>query len=186
VGHAHEFTHAFSALRDEYMENNNDAPSNWSGTSNVVGSNQCGELPWQHLLMGGSINPDVDGLVGAFGDPARGFHSELLCQMNGTHDNGEYFGDEGGGDCAPDDCTLRSEGRLCNFCREITAFRIFHRGGVLDPETGFDAWVSDYRSAFYERFEFQVPGVHFDGLLPQSNDRNNPEDGTQIFQACVP
>jgi hypothetical protein len=172
VGHAHEFTHAFSSLRDEYLEDDNSAPSSWSGTSNVVGSASCSELPWQHLLAGGTINASSDQLVGAFGRPQHGYHSELLCLLNGTHDNAAYYGGSG---------LLRVEDRMCNFCREVTAFRVYQRGGVLGSgDAGFTAWVADYRSAFYSRFPFAVPAV-----VPQTNDPRNPGQGTPIYEACT-
>ncbi len=173
VGHAHEFTHAFSLLRDEYLENNNNAPGSWSGTSNVIGSNQCAELPWQHLIFGGSHNPGVDQLVGAFGVPAIGFHSEFLCLLNGTHDNAQYYGGNG---------LLRVEDRMCNFCRETSAFRIFERTRVLaDDRTSHDAWVSSYRTPFYDRFGFQSPAI-----IPQTNNVSNPASGSPVFEPCVP
>jgi hypothetical protein len=187
VGHAHEFTHAFSRLGDEYLENDNSAPSSWSETSNVVDTNVCSELPWAHLLVGSAINPGTRDLVGAFGTAAIGYHPELLCLMNGTHDNGEYYGDSSGSGCTQTDCRLRVEDRMCNFCRESTALRIHQRAGILDvDDVGVNAWIGGYRMAFYDTYEFQVPGVHFDGLLPQSNDVENPGNGVQVFEDCVP
>lgn len=186
MGHAHEFTHAFSGLRDEYLENDNSAPTNWDDTSNVVGTNVCAELPWAHLLADGGINPGTDGFVGAFGTPSIGYHSELLCLLNGTHDNGEYYASDGSS-CQASSCTLRVEDRMCNFCREITAYRIFARSGVLgNDNAGFETWKGAYRGAFYDRFGMLVPGVDYEGLLPQSNDIRNPSSGLQIFEACVP
>ncbi len=113
-GHAHEFTHAFSGLRDEYIELDNNPPNAYE-TSNVVASNQCAMLPWQHLLSGGAYNAATESLVGAFGTPEQGYHSELLCLLNGTHDNAQHYGGNG---------LLRDDDRMCNFCREITAYRI--------------------------------------------------------------
>jgi hypothetical protein len=171
VGHAHEFTHAFSSLRDEYLEDDNTAPTQWSGTANVVGSNSCGELPWQHLLSGGTINPGRDQLVGAFGRPQHGYHSELLCLLNGTHDNAAYYGGDG---------LLRVEDRMCNFCREITAFRVYQRASVLaSGDAGFMSWTQEYRSAFFSRFPFAVPAV-----VPQTNNVRNPSQGTAVWEAC--
>ena len=186
LGHAHEFTHAFAGLRDEYLENDNSAPNNWEATSNVVGTNACAELPWAHLLQGSAINPDVAGLVGAFGTESVGYHSELLCLLNGTHDNGEYYAGSGGS-CQASSCTLRVEDRMCNFCREIVSFRTFARSGVLDNgSSGFQLWQDQYRAAFYARFGLRVPGVDYEGSLPQSNDVRNPDQGQQIFEDCVP
>ena len=172
VGHAHEFTHAFSALRDEYLEDDNSAPTNASATSNVVGSPACGTLPWAHLLTGSAINPNQGDLVGAFGRPQHGYHSELLCLLNGTHDNAAYYGGDG---------LLRVEDRMCNFCREITAFRIFQRSGVLaSGDAGFSTWTSGYRAAFFTRFGFSVPAV-----VPQTNNVRNPAQGMPVYEACT-
>jgi hypothetical protein len=171
VGHAHEFTHAFSALRDEYIELDNDAPSNTSETSNVVASNQCAQLPWQHLLPGGAQNAATMSLVGAFGTPAQGYHSELICLMNGTHDNASHYGGNG---------LLRDDERMCNFCREITAYRIYSRAGILaDDEAGFATWKSAYRAKFFERFPFAVPAV-----VPQTNNVQNPAQGMAYYESC--
>jgi hypothetical protein len=172
VGHAHEFTHAFSSLRDEYLEDDNMAPMNTSETSNVAGTNVCGMLPWTHLLQGGAINADQGDLVGAFGRPQHGYHSELLCLLNGTHDNAAYYGGDG---------LLRVEDRMCNFCREMTAYRIHQRSGVIANGTeGFTVWKNEYRMPFFERFPFSVPAV-----VPQTNDARNPGEGMPIYEACT-
>src|SRR4029079_13367939 len=84
-------------------------------TSNVVASNTCSTLPWAHLLEGAGINT-TPGLVGAFGTPELGYHSELLCLMNGTHDNGTVWCQMG--DEQYTTLTLRPQ-RFCNFCREM-------------------------------------------------------------------
>lgn len=171
VGHAHEFTHAFSSLRDEYVELDNDAPGNTSDTSNVVASNQCSSLPWQHLLSGGTYNTKTESLVGAFGTPEQGYHSELICLLNGTHDNAGHYGGSG---------LLRDDDRMCNFCREVTAYRIFSRAGLLsDDNAGFASWKASYRAKFFERFPFQVPAV-----VPQTNNVQNPAQGMAVYEAC--
>jgi hypothetical protein len=178
IGHAHEFTHAFAGLRDEYMHSSF-IGRNWPNnpTTNVVGTNVCDELPWAHLLAGAGIHTTEE-LVGAFGAVGVAFHSELLCLMNGTHINGTYFAsEEDEGRCREDRCTLRSEGRMCNHCREVTAFRVFERSSVV---ASHDEWVTDYRGTFYERFGFRVPAI-----VPQSNDRVVPADGTPIYHECV-
>jgi hypothetical protein len=171
VGHAHEFTHAFSNLRDEYVELDNNAP-NTSETSNVVGTNVCSELPWTHLLAGGTYNAATQELVGAFGTPEQGYHPELICLMNGTHDNATVYGGNG---------LLRDDDRMCNFCREMTAYRIYSRTGILEDDTaGFATWKSTYRPKFFERFPFQVPPV-----VPQTNNVQNPAQGMPHYDACM-
>ncbi len=54
VGHAHEFTHAFSDVRDEYLEDGNTRTEPGNAWSNVAGTNRCEELPWAHLLSAGA------------------------------------------------------------------------------------------------------------------------------------
>lgn len=170
-GHAHEFTHAFSGLRDEYIELDN-SPPNTSDTSNVVASNQCALLPWQHLLAGGAYNAATESLVGAFGTPEQGYHSELLCLLNGTHDNAQHYGGNG---------LLRDDDRMCNFCREVTAYRIHSRSGVLtDDRAGFLVWKSAYRAKFFERYPFAVPAT-----VPQTNNVQSPGQGMAVYEACA-
>lgn len=172
---AHEFTHAFGRLGDEYLDDNlgnlgqSNALMNESRyLHNVVKAPTCDDLPWKHLLVGSTINPTTDQLVGAFGNATNGYHSELKCLMNGTHDNKIYYGGNG---------SLRTSGRLCNFCRELLTFRIYERTAMLpDPTTSYATWVATYRQAFYDAFAFQVPGT-----VPQENS-----NGEAKFEACVP
>ena len=176
LGYPHEFTHAFSSLGDEYIELSGRA-SRMSETTNVVPSNRCDELPWAHLLEGRGINTTA-GLVGAFGTPEQGYHAELRCQLNGTHENGQAF-------CAAEDerygnLLLRSP-HLCNFCREITTFRIFERTGILTGNMAFATWKAMYRPAFYHRFGFFVP----QGALPQTIECNRGQT-KPVYQACMP
>jgi hypothetical protein len=177
MGHAHEFTHAFSNLRDEYIETTNTVSTRTSATSNVFASNSCATLPWAHLLSGSAINPSTSGLVGAFGTAAQGYHSELLCLMNGTHDNGTVYARSDSGSCQAASCTLRVEDRMCNFCREMTTFRIFERTSLVAT---IDAWIASYRSPFYQQRGLKVPAV-----VPQSNDVRTPANGTAIYEACA-
>jgi hypothetical protein len=178
VGHAHEFTHAFARVSDEYMETSNGAPRDSSPTSNVAASNSCDALPWAHLLAGRGIN-ETEGLVGAFGTPELGYHSELLCLMNGTHDNGQFWCEEG--DQRYTTLTLRPD-RLCNFCREVAAFRVFERTGLLSGMGAFETWASMYRPVFYDRFEFVVP----EGPIPQTVTCNQGGPAKPVYEACMP
>jgi hypothetical protein len=172
VGHAHEFTHAFSAVRDEYLEDDNSPPSNTGDLSNVVASNVCAELPWAHLMAGSAANASTTELVGAFGRETHGFHSELNCLMNGTHDNATYYGGNG---------LLRTNDRMCNFCREISAYYVYARSSVIGIGTaGVETWKTSYRDKWFERFPFFVPEV-----VPQTNDVRDPAQGMPFYEACV-
>lgn len=170
----HEFTHAFARLQDEYMETSNglsgspnDQTHKAAYVSNVVQQASCATVPWKHLLVGGAYNPDQTDLVGAFGDPKLGFHSEFKCLMNGTHDNAQFYGGNG---------NLRTGYRLCNFCRELLTFRLHERAGILkDQATALDTWKASFRDGFYKRFGFKVPQV-----VPQKNSA-----GEAWYQACT-
>jgi hypothetical protein len=172
IGHAHEFTHAFAALRDEYLEDDNSPPNDTGDLSNVVASNVCDELPWSHLLSGGTINASTAELVGAFGRATHGFHAELHCLMNGTHDNATYYGGNG---------LLRTNDRMCNFCREVTGYHVYARSSVLPMgNAGVETWKTSYRAGWFERFPFFAPEV-----IPQTNDVRNPDEGMPYYEACV-
>lgn len=173
VGHAHEFTHSFAEVRDEYLENSNGVPGaiEWS---NVAPSNQCAQLPWQHLLAGRGINT-TEQLVGAFGRAERGFHSEFKCHMNGTHDNGEYW-------CAPGESLTLRPNWFCNYCRELTVFRLFYRTGLIPGANAaaFANWKAMYRTPFYTRFGFQKPAV-----VPQTVMCTG-QAAKPVYEACTP
>jgi len=173
IGHAHEFTHAFADVRDEYMEDGNMRTGVSDPWSNVNGTSKCDELPWAHLLAGRGIN-SAEQLVGAFGRPGLGYHSELKCHMNGTHENGKYW-------CPAGMLTLRPA-RFCNFCRELIAFRLLFRTGILTGSTqqAFDAWKAMYRGPFFQRFGFTVPAP-----VPQTL-KCDAEAEKPVFEACVP
>lgn len=177
-GHAHEFTHAFSGVGDEYIETTGRAPSMISETFNISPSNRCDELPWAHLLEGRGINTTA-GLVGAFGTPELGYHPELLCEMNGTHDNGSHFCQSG--DESYTTLTLRPP-RFCNYCRELTAYHVFERTGILVGSAGFTTWKTNYRPRFYERFGFIVPP----GAIPQTLTCNRADPPKPVYEACMP
>jgi hypothetical protein len=172
IDHAHEFTHAFASLRDEYLEDRNRSPA-LRETCNIAPRNRCDELPWAHLLAGRGIN-STPSLVGAFGSPQHGFHPELLCLMNGMHDNGQYYCASGAGGAPRLGMRVN---RLCNFCREIATFRIFERSGLL-PENAFTRWKASYRAAFYQRFGFETPPSPQAVRCPQQAPR-------AVFQGCA-
>ncbi len=169
---SHELGHAFGRLRDEYLHERYPGVENGLATKsshlvNVVEEPACSTLPWAHLLDGSSLNPETRGLVGAFGTPKSGYHSELRCLRNGWTGNATYFGGDG---------ALRSP-QLCNWCREIVAFRFFERVGILDDEeTSWAEWVAKYRAPFYAKMPVRVPDP-----VPQENS-----EGTPIHHACAP
>jgi hypothetical protein len=172
LGHQHEFMHSLACLADEYYDVDHTPASDYTlrqesrYITNVVSSPACETLPWNHLLAGGEINPDVDSLIGAFGTNGR-YHPTLRCLMNGSHDNALLYGGSNN--------NLRTNTRMCNWCRELCAFRIYERAGVLpDEQTSWDTWVTSYRSAFYAEFGFDVPAV-----VPQENS-----DGEPVFFPC--
>jgi hypothetical protein len=104
--------------------------------------------------------------VGAFGVNNR-YHSEFKCLLNGAHDNSVLYG--GNND-------LRAYNRMCNWCRELSAFRLYERTGVLaNQATSWSTWVSTYRTAFYEELGFSVPDT-----VPQRNSA-----GKEWFVECV-
>jgi hypothetical protein len=120
------------------------------------------------LTPGGPINPSQGGLIGAFGHTEDGYHSELKCLMNGDRaDNAAVFGGES---------ELRDESRMCNFCRELSAFRLFERIGQLnDTATSYATWQSQYQRPFYEAYGFDVPSV-----VPMETPPGRP-----VFVPCV-
>lgn len=169
----HEFMHALANLVDEYHDSTAVPIGDFTLKdesryfTNASSSRDCSRLPWRHLLPGGDVNPGVEGLVGAFGDPRR-YHPELKCLMNGTHHNDALYGGDG---------YLRLRSRLCNLCREIVLFRVYERTGVLpDASRSLEVWKAGYRSAFYRKFPFHAPPA-----LPQRNS-----EGTPWFSPCAP
>lgn len=171
----HEFAHAFARLRDEYVELDGDpacVPKSgaWSSgnVSNVVCPSRCAEIPWSHLVEGGAHNPGIAGLVGAFGHPDEGYHPELKCLMNGDRtDNATVFGGE---------TELRDPARMCNFCRELTTFRLFERIGRLeDTSTSYATWQSAYRRPFFEAYGFDAPSI-----VPMETPPGRP-----VFRPCT-
>jgi hypothetical protein len=154
----HEFSHAFGGLWDEYLADTACQPNASAfesrGLSNSVCDRQCALLPWKHLLPGGPISPALPGLlVGAFGRPGDGYHPELKCLLNGdTNSNAGEFG--GTGD-------LRTNGRMCNYCRELTVFRLFERIHRFDDEEhSYASWEAHYRMPFFEQYGFALPSIN--------------------------
>ena len=171
----HEFTHAFARLRDEYLSLDGHkicVPKSgaWSSASvsNVACESTCADVPWSHLMPGGAINPSLGGLIGAFGHPEDGYHAELKCLMNGDRaDNSAVFGGE---------ADLRDPERMCNFCRELSAFRLFERIGRLnDTATSYATWQTQYRVPFYDAYGFDVP----------PNVPMETPPGRPVFVPCV-
>ncbi len=169
----HEFHHVFSYTEDEYMSDRENAMGQKpqeiydnAADINVIMSKQCKTLPWKHLLYGAKYNPGIENLVGAYGRERNGYHSEAKCMMNGRVSNKSEFGGSG---------WMRTESRFCNFCREITVYRLFERTEILDnPDSSWSTWKSNYRDYFYEKLPFDVPND-----VPMRNS-----DGQQIIRNC--
>jgi hypothetical protein len=169
---SHEISHAIGFLADEYYETTHTSSSS-SETNNVFNSAQCDALPWKHLLFGAEYNPGVDQLVGAFGERVGApgdltrVHPEFKCHMNGSHDNAQIYGGSN---------NLRVS-RMCNWCNELIAFRLYQRTGLLETDqSGFATWKADYRAGFYDVFGFKTPDP-----VPQENSV-----GESKFDACAP
>lgn len=107
-----------------------------------------------------AASPQHPLLVGAFGRSHIGFHSELLCQINGSHDNATYYRTS----------NLRST-RFCNLCREMVAYRVLSRIGLVAT---FNEWTSIYRPLLYQRYSMTIPA-----MVPQRTSA-----GTSVFEAC--
>jgi hypothetical protein len=99
--------------------------------------------------------------------------------MNGTHDNGQYYCPAGAGGAFPS-LTLRSNDRMCNFCRELTVYRVFERTGLLPGTAGFARWKAEYRPRFYQRFGFHAPAP-----VPQTLTCSG-QAAQPVFEACAP
>ena len=171
----HEFAHAFARLRDEYLDIDGDRTCvphtgawNSATVSNVACERSCTAVPWSHLIAGGEINGSLEGLIGAFGHSEDGYHAELKCLMNGDRaDNAAVFGGE---------AELRDEDRMCNFCRELSAFRLFERIGRLDDtSTSYASWQSQYRQPFFDAHGFDIPSI-----VPMETPPGRP-----VFVPCV-
>ena len=179
IGHAHEFTHAFASLRDEYLETTNTSRSA-SETGNTSPTNTCSTLPWAHLIAGAGINTDRrPGRRLRHGRARLPSRAQVPAERHARQRPVLLPADLVGqlsraSPCAVDD-------RMCNFCREITTYRVFDRTRILPGTSGFATWKSHYRGPFYQRYGFKVPSP-----VPQT--LKCPEDSAArpVFQACVP
>jgi hypothetical protein len=164
----HEFLHAFSHIRDEYIKKedtnlikNFDPIESSNNLSNISPYRDAKLTSWAHLLKGGKYNLNTKDLIGTFGTEKNGFHSEAMCLMNGGHDNKLYFGGNG---------NLRDHNQLCNWCREITIFRLYEKIGIFNnPNTDFTTWKNEYRDKYYEWYGFIVPAE-----VPRKNSNGEP------------
>ena len=169
----HEFFHAFSYLRDEYigtrgstatLNNYPDSLQSVFNISNLTYSNDRCDLPWAHIAPGARYNSNVKSLIGNLfvgGREEQGvWHSEYNCLINGRHENyrcnvdaSEAYG------------SLRDSAHLCFWCEEITAMRILEKAGQLARagdsadinvrgREWFSRWKSDLRSDYYAHFNF--------------------------------
>lgn len=152
----HEFLHSFSHLSDEYLDKmrekkfhpNQDAESS-NYLSNLSPNQQASLTPWKHLLRGGKYNPDIANFIGTFGDAKNGYHSEAKCIMNGRHHNKDTYGGDG---------QLRDHKHICNWCREITVFRLYEKVGIFkNPNNDFMTWKEKYRDNYYRRKGLSKP-----------------------------
>jgi len=173
VGWEHEFAHAFSYVKDEYIHDrgstatdSNPLPADRSifNVRNLTYSNDRCDLLWPHLAPGGQYNSNVNSLIGNLFKGGKRYengvwHSEYSCLINGTHHN--YLCDV---DPASPDTNLRDHEHFYFWCEEIVAWRIlektgeFWRGG--DPadinargRTWYQRWVNTLRDDYYTHFD---------------------------------
>ena len=52
---------------------------------------------------------------------------------------------------------------------------------MTDDQAGFTTWKTSYRPKFFERYPFVVPAT-----VPQTNNVQNPAQGTPVYEADVP
>ncbi|HAP43373.1 MAG: hypothetical protein A2087_06145 [Spirochaetes bacterium GWD1_61_31] len=138
----HEFCHSFAYLNDEYIG----TAGSWARADrgdwaalfdadffpamhNVSRTPVSGNLPWQHLVPGGNLNPGSASLVGRLwlgGEGAEfgAWHSQATCLMNGGHANWDLARAQRG-------AWLRDPDNLCLWCQELTAAWLWFLGGGL-------------------------------------------------------
>ena len=158
----HEFGHAYSGLRDEYInqpgktaQHPPQQPLSLFTVSNLGYTRSAEQLPWSHLSPGSPVNPDRASLIGLLwigGGPEEGvWHSEARCLMNGTHENWDLQKTRRG-------VGLRDRQRFCFWCEEIVVARTWHRTGQLgtsdNGETLWQEWIK-IRPQYQKMF--QVP-----------------------------
>ena len=69
--------------------------------------------------------------------------------MNGRHHNKDTYGGDG---------QLRDHKHICNWCREITVFRLYEKVGIFkNPNNDFMTWKEKYRDNYYRRKGLSKP-----------------------------
>ncbi len=112
--------------------------------------------------------------MGAFGRPERGYHSELKCLMNGTHENGKYF-------CTAGMLTLRPAPLLQLLPRtDRLPHPVPHRTARRLGPAGLHHLAQHLPPPFWQRFAFTVPTP-----VPQTV-RCEGETERPVYEACVP
>lgn len=151
MNYAHEFSHAFNLLLDEYIDvresfaHNRQEPSHKSVFElwNLAYTCKDSHVPWQHLSWNGIFNRPSDSLVGRMWIGGRGkekgvWHSEYKCLMNGGHRN--YFNRTDEPDIHVWDSTKREwkqvfaglrRGHFCLWCEEIVTIKILEKTDTL-------------------------------------------------------
>jgi len=172
---AHEFSHAFGYLRDEYISsrdgvatyrNPREDEKSIFNLCNLTYSNDRCDLLWPHLAPGGKYNPDPRSFIGNLFkggyDERNVWHSEYKCLMNGWHSNYVCYIDD-----VPEDADtlvgLRDYDHLCFWCEEIVAIHILERCHQFyeygDPteinalgREWFLRWKTELREKYYDYF----------------------------------
>lgn len=199
----HEFFHAFSYLRDEYigtrgstatLNNHPDGSVSVFNISNLTYSNERCDLPWAHIAPGGLYNSNVNSLIGNLfvgGRQEQGvWHSEYNCLINGRHENYKC-----NVDASEPNVRLRDRDHLCFWCQEITAMRILEKTGQLSRAgdstdinakgiTWFNLWRTSLRHDYYDHFNIATLIAKKNACYDTFSGKACPENFPNCQDAC--
>jgi hypothetical protein len=160
----HEFGHAYSGLRDEYIlgedsksDGNTPARQSIFTLTNLSHTVDPERILWRHLMPGSPINPDQRSVIGVLwigGIAEHGaWHSEVRCMMNGTHENWDLDKTRRG-------VGLRDRKRFCFWCEEVIVAKTWAKLGLLgSSSTGtklYEEWVNKQRANYQSFFNVKT------------------------------
>lgn len=181
----HEFSHAFSLLIDEYIDERETFALIWQDPShlsvfelwNVAFSSKSYKAPWLHLSYLGIYKRSPDSRVGQMWIGGKGkekgvWHSEYKCLMNGGHKNYYCRTDE------PDQFDSNNNQvfadlrwyNFCIWCEEIVTIKILEKtdaflryddiflsGGDINKlgDIWYLRWVNELRQVYWSAFAIE-------------------------------